>query len=92
MYSAFVQLKTGQPGLFPHLINPDTGDAVGGKYISYLILHFQYTYITFHSHNSIYLYIIDYVSWGGMADSFYEVMQNYLFIYFFKKNIIGCII
>ncbi|KAI7847753.1 glycoside hydrolase [Circinella umbellata] len=45
VYNTFVQLKTNQPGLFPHLINPDTGDAVG-----------------------------DYVSWGGMADSFYEYL------------------
>ncbi|KAG2220958.1 hypothetical protein INT45_006491 [Circinella minor] len=45
VYTTFVQLKTNQPGLFPHLINPDTGDAVG-----------------------------DYISWGGMADSFYEYL------------------
>ncbi|KAI9272993.1 glycoside hydrolase [Phascolomyces articulosus] len=45
VYETFIQLKTDQPGLFPHLINPDTGDAVG-----------------------------DYISWGGMADSFYEYL------------------
>jgi mannosyl-oligosaccharide alpha-1,2-mannosidase len=38
-------MKTSHQGLFPHLINPDTGAAVG-----------------------------DYITWGGMADSFYEYL------------------
>ncbi|KAI8141005.1 glycoside hydrolase [Fennellomyces sp. T-0311] len=45
VYDKFLEMKTDQPGLFPHLINADTGDGVG-----------------------------DYISWGGMADSFYEYL------------------
>jgi mannosyl-oligosaccharide alpha-1,2-mannosidase len=38
-------MKTSYVGLYPHLINPDTGMGVG-----------------------------DYITWGGMADSFYEYL------------------
>ncbi|KAI8089834.1 glycoside hydrolase [Halteromyces radiatus] len=44
-------MKTSHIGLYPHLINPDTGHPVG-----------------------------DYITWGGMADSFYEyIIKQYVF-------------
>ncbi|CAO3586854.1 unnamed protein product [Absidia cylindrospora] len=45
VYDSFKNMKTSHTGLFPHLINPDTGAGVG-----------------------------DYLTWGGMADSFYEYL------------------
>ncbi|KAI8341348.1 glycoside hydrolase [Chlamydoabsidia padenii] len=51
VYNSFKNMKTSHKGLFPHLINPDTGVPVG-----------------------------DYITWGGMADSFYEyLIKQYIF-------------
>ncbi|KAI9013735.1 glycoside hydrolase [Phycomyces nitens] len=45
VYDALKKINTSPPGLFTHLINPDTGKPLG-----------------------------NYVTWGGMADSFYEYL------------------
>ncbi|KAI8344674.1 glycoside hydrolase [Chlamydoabsidia padenii] len=51
VYDTLLNTTTSYEGLYPHLINPDTGKSVG-----------------------------DYLTWGGMADSFYEyLIKQYIF-------------
>lgn len=63
MYDTFIERsRTNTFGLFPHLIDVNTGDPIGGK------IEFALFYICIDI-----VLNIDHVTWGGMGDSFYEV-------------------
>lgn len=65
MYDVFTSMHVKTFGLFPHLIDVNTGDPIGGNVARHVVSN-GITLTPF-------LIILDHVTWGGMGDSFYEV-------------------
>lgn len=66
MYDVFTSMHVKTLGLFPHLIDVNTGDPIGGNVACHVVSQ-QYRILT------PFFIILDHVTWGGMGDSFYEV-------------------